>query len=158
MTAPARFRPVARVLLLAALFATPTWSAERAADAPADETARPAAPPSATDPPGVTSFAPTRRPAANRFAVRLRESAARHRQELSALRARIGAAGRAERAELQRQAEALKEAWQAELLGLQIERARGAGRAALAEKLERRRSALQSRDPRSAGASAGGVR
>lgn len=154
-------RPLAPALaLLALLLATasgatgmPAAPGEPAGDPAPAEAAAPA-----TDAPGVTTFAPTRRAAANAFGARLRESRARHLGELAGLREQLAAAERPERAALQRRLEALKLAWQAELVQLQLERARAGGRAELAAKLERRLAALAVRGATNTAAAAGGAR
>jgi len=153
-------RTLAPGLVLAALLLAPAGGAT---EAPADPGAtadpvREMAPAPVTDLPGVTAFAPTRRPAAGAFAARLREADERHRLERAAMRERLAAADRAGRAALQREAEALKLAHHAELLALQLERARATGRAELAARLGRRLAVLATRGATSAAARAGGAR
>lgn len=106
------------------------------------------------DAPGVTAFAPTR-VRTTPFGARVREAEAIHRQALASARARLASAAPAGRAAIQREIESLKLAHGARLAGLQVERARAAGRADLVAKLEQRIARLEARGARLAPAEGG---
>lgn len=108
------------------------------------------------DPPGVTAFAPTRRPGTAAFAGRLRAVRAAQDRALAALRERLAGAGRADRPAVQREIESLKRAHLAELLAEQLARARAFGHEEVAVRLERRLAAL--RAPEAPARPAGGGR
>lgn len=146
-----------RFALLALLLTSPV-SLPAAERDPVDPAAPPATLADADDPPGQTVFAPTRRALRDPFAVRVRELGARRDAALADLRARLASAAPAERNGIQREIEACKRAWEGELVGAQIERARATGRAALAARLERRLAVLREAEPSRVIAPAGGAR
>lgn len=156
---PATRRPglgIAAAIALHFVAFPPAAPAEAAHEGPAEAGAAVAH--GAADPPGMTTFAPTRRPARAGFALRLRDSRARHHDALAALRERLAAADRAARPALQREIEALKRAHEADLLALQAERARADGRGELLVSLERRLAALRARGAEPARAGERGAR
>lgn len=135
---PARFR----WFLVLVLLALPAFAAgaERVAG---DAVAPPSVTPDADDRPGQTVFTPTRAALRDPFSARVRELGARRDAALAELRARMAAASPEARPAIQREVEAVKQAWAAELTGAQLDRARATGRVALAARLERRLAVLR---------------
>jgi len=134
----------AGLALLLALAAPPPAAADEAAR-PAHDAERVL--PDPGDPPGVTSFAPTRRAGTAAFAGRLRAVRVAHDRALAGLRERLATASRAERAAVQREIESLKRAQLAELLAEQVARARAFGHEEAAVRLERRLAVLRAPAP-----------
>jgi hypothetical protein len=90
------------------------------------------------DPPGTTTFTPTRQRTVATFRTLLRDVEQRHAAALAAARVRLAESPRHERPAIQREIEALKSNRQLELLQLQLDRARAGGRVDLARRIEQR--------------------
>ena len=125
------------LVVMPALQGPPAYAA-----APADSPAT-AAPADPGDPRGVTSFEPTRVDAAPSVARRTRSLRATHERALAELRAELGSCAPEARPGLQRRVEGEKLAYESSLLALQLERARGAGRADDARRIEARLERLR---------------